>query len=87
MTDTLHADMVMLMVVALDQGWAQQADALAFTNIAPDAMAEYGQDFAAHDPWMHFGTQRLATLQALRLDSIVAAESFRAHAALPAFRQ
>jgi PAS domain-containing protein/DNA-binding CsgD family transcriptional regulator len=71
-----RADMAMLMVVDMDQGRPQRADALAFTNIAPDALSEYGRDFARHDPWMQVGTTRLKPLQALRLDEVVPAETF-----------
>ncbi len=73
---TFRADMAMLMVVDMDQGRPRRADALACTNIAPDALAEYGRDFARHDPWMQVGTTRLKPLQALRLDEVVPAETF-----------
>jgi len=77
------ADMAMLHITDVKADRPVSATALAAHRIPPDALAEYGRDLVAHDPWMQLGLQRLAPLEAASLDVIFPGERI---ARMPRFR-
>jgi DNA-binding CsgD family transcriptional regulator/PAS domain-containing protein len=73
---SFRADMAMLMVIDSVAGRPRRADMLSAHNIAPDALAEYGDRIAALDPWVRYGVRDMPLMVPRRLDQVLPAETF-----------